>query len=70
VRPSKSPIPSIPEPTDERTTQIAVRTIRQIIETFVGRQGDRRNRVVTVRDLEDIGLIDDATSRRLAGGRD
>jgi CRISPR/Cas system-associated protein Csm6 len=60
--------PAVPVPTHVTIT-IAVTKLREIVERFLRRQGDVRQSVVTVQDLLDLGMVQDADLKKLTPRR-
>jgi hypothetical protein len=56
--------PAIPQST-EANTVLVLRKLREAVETLLRRQSDVHRSAVTVQDLLDLGLIQDADIKRL-----
>lgn len=55
----RTKVPSIPDPTPDGLVDIA-RAVKSVLDVREGRAGDKQDRFVSFRDLEDLRLIDDA----------
>lgn len=54
-------VPSIPDPTPDGLVELA-RSVKNLLDVREGRSGDKQDRFVSFRDLEDLRLITDAKS--------
>lgn len=65
----RSPYPAVPVASD-RNLGVVVRALKGVVDVMLGRGGRVEDRVVTVRDLIDMGLVDPDKARAVMGGRD
>lgn len=54
-------VPSIPDPTPDGLVELA-RSVKNLLDVREGRTGDKQDRFVSFRDLEDLKLITDANA--------
>lgn len=65
----RSPYPAVPVASD-RNLGTVVRALKGVVDVMLGRGGRVEDRVVTVGDLVDLGLVDLYRAKAVLGDRD